>query len=277
MRPVPKQTGSKVRQQPVAILLPTGRQQQKRRVGNEPAPWPDWSRTTLAPWPSVRKCAVLAPPHPGYIAEELAQVRMALRDMKAELRPAVELTAKDIRGMLSAAVGVTTARHRFGPLSRFLDWCQDAGHIPANPCALIAHARRPRAPQARAHYLRPPELARLWTAAGALREAVWCDLVRFLIAVPCRRNEAARLDWAHLDLAAAEWRQPGHMTKNRDPHRLHLPALALDVLRDRHRATGGRGLVFPAPSRAGQSTHSATSRPLWWARRSPRTTRTGRR
>jgi integrase len=91
------------------------------------------------------------------------------------------------------------------------------------------------------------ELARLWEAAGALREPVWRDLARFLIAVPCRRGEAARLDWLHLDLVAAEWRQPGHMTKNRDPHRLHLHTLALNVLRSRHEATGGKGLVFPAP------------------------------
>ena len=31
-----------------------------------------------------------------------------------------------VRVLLSSAVGITTARHRFGPLSRFLDWCQDA-------------------------------------------------------------------------------------------------------------------------------------------------------
>ncbi len=190
-------------------------------------------------------------PSPDYIAEELAQVRMALADMKAEDKPAADLTIADVRGLLSGAVGVTTARHRFGALSRFLDWCHDAGHIAANPCTLIARSRRPRAPQARAHYLTLAELARLWDAAGGLREPVWRDLARFLIAVPCRRGEAAAMDWSHLDLRAAEWRQPGHMTKNRDPHRLHLHPLTLDVLRERHIATGGTGLVFPAPLSGG--------------------------
>lgn len=37
------------------------------------------------------------------------------------------------------------------------------------------------------------------------------------------------------------------MTKNRDPHRLHLHALALDLLRGRQRGNGAKGLVFPAP------------------------------
>jgi integrase len=190
-------------------------------------------------------------PSPDYIAEELAQVRMALADMKAANKPAADLTEADIRGLLSNAVGVTTARHRFGAISRFLDWCQNAKYIQANPCAMIGRSRRPKAPQARSRYLTPAESARLWKAAGALREPVWRDLARFLIAVPCRRTEAARLDWSHLDLTATEWRQPGHMTKNRDAHRLHLHALALDVLCERQKATGGKGLVFPAPLSGG--------------------------
>jgi integrase len=60
---------------------------------------------------------------------------------------------------------------------------------------LIARSRRPRAPQARSHYLTLAELARLWRAADGLREPVWRDLARFLIVVPCRRGEAARLEW----------------------------------------------------------------------------------
>jgi integrase len=186
-------------------------------------------------------------PSPEYVADEVAHTRQALADMKAEDMPAANLTDGELRSLLGVAGGITTARKRFGALSRFLDWCHDAGHIQANPCALIARSRRPKAPQARSHYLSLAELAQLWVAAGALRERVWCDLARFLIVVPCRRNEAARLDWSHLDLAAAEWRQPGHMTKNRDAHRLHLHPLALKVLRERRELTGGMGPIFPAP------------------------------
>ena len=190
-------------------------------------------------------------PSPEYVADEVAQVGFALADMDAEDMPAANLTAQHVRQLIGRAVGTATSRVRFGALSRFLDWCQDNGHIRANPCVEIARSRRPRAPQARSHYLMPAELARLWKAAGALREPVWCDLARFLVAVPCRRGEAARLEWSHIDLATAEWRQPSHMTKNRDPHRLYLNALAQDVLRARQTATGGRGLVFPAPVSGG--------------------------
>ena len=190
-------------------------------------------------------------PSPAYVTEEVAQVRLSLATMAADDMAATELTEAEVRTLLTATGGNTTARKRFGALSRFLDWCHDAGHIKANPCALIARSRRPRAAQARSHYLKPEELARLWRAADGLREPVWRDFARFLIVVPCRRGEAARLEWSHLDLAAAEWRQPSHMTKNREPHRLHLHPMAVDVLRERQTATGGKGLVFPAPVSGG--------------------------
>jgi hypothetical protein len=171
-------------------------------------------------------------PTARYVADELAQSRQALADMRVNDTPAANLTEADVRRVLSATVGrAATSRARFGALSRFLDWCQDAGYIQVNPCNLISRARRPKAPQARSHYLTPAELARLWEAADSLHEPVWRDVVRFLIAVPCRRSEATRLDWSHLDLVAGEWRQPDHMTKNRDAHRLKLHSLALGCWR----------------------------------------------
>ncbi len=198
--------------------------------------------------PSRPKMRGAGLPSPKYVAEEISQARQAISIMQAEDMPAANLGDTEVRRLLRRpSDGAAIARARFGALSRFLDWCQDAGHIKANPCALIARSRRPQAPQARSHYLSSADLARLWEATAALGEPVWRDLVRFLIAVPCRRGEAARLDWSHVDMGAKEWRQPNHMTKNHDPHRLHLHGLALDVLRERLTATGGKGLVFPAP------------------------------
>src|ERR1700731_3841120 len=103
--------------------------------------------------------------------------------MEAEDMPAADLTEGEVRRLLDGAVvGAASARARFGALSRFLDWCQDGGHIPANPCPLISRRRRPKAPLARSRSLTPGELARLWEAAGRLRKPVWRDLARFLIA-----------------------------------------------------------------------------------------------
>lgn len=194
-------------------------------------------------------------PSAAYIRFELAQVGLALRAIRAEAKPAAELTVADVRQLVATAADKGgNARGRFGALSRFLDWCHDIGHIQANPCTMLPRMRRPRAPEPRSHYLVPPDLARLWHAAKALREPVWRDLARFLIAVPCRRGEAVRLEWPHVNLERAEWRQPGRLTKNGEPHRLHLHPLAIDILRARQAVTLGEindadrsTLVFPAP------------------------------
>lgn len=188
-------------------------------------------------------------PSPAHVAEELAQVRAGVAAMKAADVPIMALTATDVRSMTAMfADKPATARMRFGALSRFFDWCQDEGHLPANPCAMVSRARRPKAIQGRIHFLTLTELARLWKAGDKLA-AVYRDLTRFLIAVPCRRGEASNLDWSHLDLAGPVWTMPGALTKNGDAHRVHLPELALTILRQRHVDAGKprTGLVFPAP------------------------------
>jgi integrase len=185
-------------------------------------------------------------PSPRYVAEELSQLRQAVAGREASA--VADFGVADVRRTIDAVSGrAASPRSRFGALSRFLDWCLDVGHIEANPCTQMARASRPKAPQPRSHCLIPTELGQLWWAAEHLSEPVWRDLARFLIAVPCRRNEAARLEWSHISLEKAEWQQPGQLTKNREPHRLHLHKLAIDVLFARRAATDGSGLVFPAP------------------------------
>jgi integrase len=235
---------------------------------------PDYEKA----FPRRRKMRGSGSPSKTYVANEVAQVRLALEELHAPKGAAGDLTPATIRKWLDNSGESGSMRARFGALSRFLDWCQDAGHIALNPCGLIARSRRPKGHQARAHFLQPVDLARLWKAAEDLPEPVWRDIARFMIALPCRRGEAASLDWAHLDLSAAEWRQPGKLTKNGEPHRLHLHALALNILELRRRAAaateaGGDdvkikailakgaprgGLVFPGP-KAGKKIDTFTS------------------
>ena len=189
-------------------------------------------------------------PSPRHVREEVARVGSAIASIDGERKPVADLTTADVRRMVDAkSAQPAAARGRFGSLSRFLDWCQEDGHIETNPCALLVKARRPKAVSARAHFLTVSELAKLWHAAEALSETVWCDLTRFLIALPCRRGEAATLNWAHLDLVGAEWRQPGKLTKNGEAHRLFLHPLALDLLHRRwtEAKEPRAGLVFPSP------------------------------
>jgi integrase len=211
--------------------------------------------TYAAALPHRPKMRGTGTPSPRFVAEEMAHARTAVATMKAEDRAPSDLTAADLRALLVAeATRPATARHRFGALSRFLDWCQEEGHILVNPCLTVSKARRPRAIQSRSHYLPMPDLARLWHAAETADgfAPVHRDLIRLLIALPCRRGEATQLDWSHLDLAKGVWTMPGKLTKNRDTHRLPLHSLALDLLRARWEDAGKpkAGLVFPSPKAA---------------------------
>lgn len=188
----------------------------------------------------------------AHVAAELAHARRAVAQMRAEDKPARDIGAEELKLLLrGTARQPGVARARFGALARFFDWLQDEGHVALNPCTLIPKTRRPRAPAARKNRLPVESLAALWKAVETAEgvQPVHRDLIRFLIAIPCRRNEAARMGWEHVDLAEGVWTQPGKMTKNGDPHRLRLHPLALAILAERHKAAGEprKGLVFPAP------------------------------
>jgi Arm DNA-binding domain len=144
----------------------------------------------------------------SFAKEEISHVRAAVMAMGAARKPIKDVDVADIRRLLRAdPEHPNAARHRFAAIRRFFDWCHDEGMLLTNPCALIAKARRPRTPASRAHCLSTAELAALWRAAEAL-PSVHRDFVRMLIAIPCRRGEAATLNWGHLDLASATWSQP---------------------------------------------------------------------
>jgi integrase len=204
---------------------------------------------TIAMRPKLRGSGRISAKH---ASEEISHTKAAVAAMRVGNKAVSDIDAADLRLLLRAdPEHPNAARHRFGAISRFFDWCQDEGLLKVNPCSMIAKARRPRAPVSRSEYLKLDQLARLWKVAGAAEGLgdVHRDLIRFLVAIPCRRGEATWMDWQHVDLQACIWSQPGRLTKNRDSHRLHLHRLALDILRARHEAAGHprQGFVFPAP------------------------------
>ena len=186
------------------------------------------------------------------VADELAHAKAAVVAMNCIGRSADEVSGADVKRMLEGlADRPATARHRFGALSRLYDWAQDEGYSKTNPCAQVAKARRPRSPKPRPDFNTLEELGQIWRAiqsADGLQQ-VHRDVLQFLIAVPCRRGEAAEMRWQDIDLKASVWTQPGKQTKNGDEHRFYLPALASMILHQRYEALGKptSGYVFPAP------------------------------
>lgn len=186
------------------------------------------------------------------VAEELSHTNAAIIAMGALDKSAEAIDKDDVKRMLEGVADKpATARHRFGALSRFYDWAQEEGYVKSNPCAQLAKTRRPRPPGSRSTHHKLKQLAELWRAINAADglHQVHRDLLHFLIVVPCRRGEAGKMQWSDVDLDEAVWAQSGSETKNGDPHRFHLPALALDLLKRRWGAAGkpADGYVFPAP------------------------------
>ena len=51
--------------------------------------------------------------------------------------------------------------------------------------------------------------------------------------------------WAEIDLDRAEWRIPAERMKMREPHIVPLSRQGVELLRELHTHTGGRGMLFP--------------------------------
>ena len=169
-----------------------------------------------------------------YATHEIRFVRQALVLMNMLDRPLAEIEPAAISRMLAAlAAHPGVAWHAGGALHRFFDWTIDHGFADRNPVLALPRSKRPRPPKARDSYLTPEQIAVLWHAADGLSVPVWRDLVRFLLVVPARAGVVQRLTWRDLDLERAVWNQPGLVTKNGDPHRIHLPRLALEILQSR--------------------------------------------
>lgn len=77
------------------------------------------------------------------------------------------------------------------------------------------------------------QAARIWITAGRLGRRG--ALIRFMLLTACRRVEAQKVQWDHIVLddpiTGPNWRQPAHLTKNHQPHRVPLSEPAVALLR----------------------------------------------
>lgn len=104
--------------------------------------------------------------------------------------------------------------------------------------------------RSRAHRFTIDEAAALWIAAGDLGRRG--ALVRFMLLTACRRIEAQKVAWDHIELddpiIGANWQQPPHLTKNKLAHRVPLSPPAVALLRwlppRATKASGEADLVF---------------------------------
>jgi integrase len=166
--------------------------------------------------------------------------RLACAFMSALALPLAVIDVRMIRVLVETAPGADAQRrHIFGGLNRFLGWCRKQGLIERNPCADLDRDERPKPGKARDHVPSIATLRAVWSAAEG-EEA--CDLLRFLLLVPLRRNEVSGLTWREVDLEQDRVRVAAHRMKARELHELPLSPPARAILEARAITSD---LVFP--------------------------------
>jgi integrase len=173
--------------------------------------------------------------------KSVAYARKAVRLMKAGPLPLAAVDERLVRLMVETMAGSQAERHLvFRGLDRFLAWACKQGLVERNVCAELDHAEKPRVGQARDH---TPSLAELRAVWDAVENETQRDLVRFLLLVPLRRDEAAGLAWSEVDLGLKRVRISASRAKTREAHELPLSASALALLEAR-KPQAAKALVF---------------------------------
>lgn len=171
---------------------------------------------------------------------ERRHLALALAEMNVSDTPLSDLTRADVFRLLDEHTdhpGV--ARHRFGALSRCLDWHVERGALTVNPCTLVGRKSRPKRPAPRQRVYTAAEIQALWRAADGL-DGTRRDFLRLMMLVPLRRHECSQLTPANLDTGRGALVLHGVMTKNGDAFTLPLPSAALVIVKARIEAMGPR-------------------------------------
>jgi len=125
----------------------------------------------------------------------------------------------------------STGRHRFGALSRFLDYLVDEDVIERNPGKDISRRHKPKASAPRETFYSTDELRLLWNPPNPLRPD-YLRFLRFLIICPLRMTEAAELRGNNIFFDEQELRLSPHETKNNEAFTLPLTGIAVDLINE---------------------------------------------
>lgn len=115
---------------------------------------------------------------------------------------------------------------------KLFNWCIGRGILEVNPAARIPMLRE----EPRDRVLADAELRRLWATWG--QQGTFGDLCKFLLLTGQRRDEAARMTWADVDLAAPQWTIPAAGHKGGRAHLVPLAPAAVAIVKARRRAIG---------------------------------------
>jgi integrase len=163
-----------------------------------------------------------------------------------------DVSRRDVNELLDDIVerGAPIAANRvLAILRKFCKWAVSREIIAHSPCEGVL-ARSAETPRDRV--LDDRELYLIWNAANRLGWP-YDAIVRLLLLTGARRGEVVGMTWAEVDFEKKLWSLPADRVKNKRPHTLPLPSLAIGVLQALPRIENRNGLVFPARTKRGKS------------------------
>jgi len=161
---------------------------------------------------------------------EASHVRLGLAELGVHGQPPASINEDHIKDLLRLHRNrPATARHRFGALSRFLDFLKDRKIIQTNPAQGISKKRRPKPPAPRSTFYDVDVLSKLWNPNKPLKD-VYLRYLRFLITTPLRAEEAAEITVGQVDLLRMEVSLAAAVTKNNEAFVMPLSVLAKQQL-----------------------------------------------
>jgi integrase len=175
-------------------------------------------------------------------------VGKAIRLMGVDALAAIDTRA--VLLMLDAVEGSRFERRLvFGALNRFMAWCVTRQLIPENPCDGVDRDDRPPPGRSRDHTPSVATIRRVWAAVEHAPDHVRA-VIRFLLVLPLRREEAQGLLWSEVDLEGKRITIRAERMRARQAHSLPLSDAALAILAERASCRTADERVFAPPSRS---------------------------
>ena len=112
--------------------------------------------------------------------------------------------------------------------------------------------------RSRERFLQPDEMPLFLAALDAEPNEVARDYLKLSLMLGARRSNMLAMTWGDLNFERGEWRIPE--TKNGDALTVHLPSIAVDVLRARQQTDGSSQWVFPGIGKTG---HLVEPKAVW--------------
>ena len=175
-------------------------------------------------------------------------------------RKAQDIKRRDVLLLLDKIVergAPIMANRTLGVLHRMFNFGIRRDILENNPCSVI---ERPGEENKRDRVLSPKEIKCFWTNIEKCKMSRGSQLaLKLLLVILQRKSEVAQAEWKEFDLNSGWWTIPKNKTKNGLSHRVYLPSLARELIKEAKAISDNSPYVFPSPHRKGLKPISSRS------------------